>query len=200
MRIFQRSFIPNSPHFFIPFHPNKNPIFLRSHSFLIQNEMSSSTTSAAANAPTNAASSPSNNRKDMRRIDLGNYIYIYIFLFFPSPSLLFVLRERREFYVGERKRKKFFFFFFFWLTGGGRGWGVGKLVIPYRQPSASSEDSKGGDMASTITTTLPMAAVCPCFPLPPPPPPAHFFLYRFPIRYISLFFGIIGFSPFLSPK
>lgn len=33
-------------------------------------------------------------------------------------------------------------------------------MIPYRQPSASSEDSKGGDMASTITTTLPMAAVC----------------------------------------
>lgn len=33
-------------------------------------------------------------------------------------------------------------------------------MIPYHQPSASSEDGKGGDMASTITTTLPMAAVC----------------------------------------
>lgn len=35
------------------------------------------------------------------------------------------------------------------------------IVIPYHQLSASSsEDVKGGDISSTITTTLPMAAVC----------------------------------------
>lgn len=34
-------------------------------------------------------------------------------------------------------------------------------MIPYHQLSASSsEDVKGGEISSTITTTLPMAAVC----------------------------------------
>lgn len=42
-------------------------------------------------------------------------------------------------------------------------------MIPYHQLSASSEDGKGGDISSTIATTLPMAAVCHLsFILPPP--------------------------------
>lgn len=33
-------------------------------------------------------------------------------------------------------------------------------MILYRQPSASSEDVRVGEVSSTITTSLPMAAVC----------------------------------------